>query len=463
MKKISNLAGIVAAAALLCGISACDNSETITMTSAKIEMVGDPIVTDKAAIFQWKDSVANGEILITRQAPGEEEVTISDEWTGWIHNGFVDRVTNKNLLQAGVEYTYRFYNESGVSSARATESTLEMKYGCVERKVKFESIAAPRTKLAPITEEQVKIVKSDLNDKNYESYVSIYVDEKEARTWMTISDKTEDRTYDELWDNEIGGVERFKYDPSHTYEIWVGKWWPGSEDDDERLYDNSDTGIKFDLGATKSKFSFDVWGDSFKAIWSGIKGSTYEVSFEAFDNQGNTVTLKKSKLAADDIKKDVFDTYEVTGKISDLIDTAKTIKMILKETTADKTVYESESSEREILASLTKYTEVDRLYVSYNSILNEEKNEYEEKAFVTLSGANLPDTAKLYRKHEGEVRYTEVTVGLKKDASGNLVAIVPCEGYYTNYDFKAVVTVDNKNWYDWEEGKTEEVVEQYRW
>lgn len=98
MKKISNLAVIFAAAALLCGISACDNTETITMKSAPIEMVGDPIVTDKAAIFQWKDSIANGSIVITRQAPGEEEVTIATTSS----NVFADRVTYSNLLKAGV-------------------------------------------------------------------------------------------------------------------------------------------------------------------------------------------------------------------------------------------------------------------------------------------------------------------------------------------------------------------------
>lgn len=98
MKKISNLAGIVAASALLCGIFGCDNTETITMTSAPIEMVGDPIVTDKAAIFQWKKSLAN-EIVISRQASGEEEVIIAHEEN--IPNGFADRIWEKIRSKPG--------------------------------------------------------------------------------------------------------------------------------------------------------------------------------------------------------------------------------------------------------------------------------------------------------------------------------------------------------------------------
>lgn len=456
MKKISNLAGIVAAAALLCGISACDNSETITMTSAKIEMVGDPIVTDKAAIFQWKDSLTNKDIVITRQAPSEEEITLYKD--GWILNGFVDRVSYDNLLKAGVEYTYRFYNKSDVSAARTTEYTLEKKYSCVERKVTFPSIAPAGTKLAPITKEQVTISKSEVNGHNY---VSIYVDEKEAHPYIDMLDKTtgEKKTISkngwettDLYKDEIGGIEPFEYNPSHDYEITVGKWWredsqnSGSGHDSERYYDNADTAISFDLPATKSgsiSFWISDYSDYFSATWSGKKENTYEVSFEAFDNQGKAVTLKKSKLAAADIKNDAFNNYEVTGKISDLIDTAKTaktIKMILKETAADKTVYESESREREIPAQYTSYTQLKRdyYYDEYNNLISyisdlevyshSEENEdgyYNRYAIVTLKGHNLPATAKLYYKKTWDTNlYTEVTGGLKKDADGNLTAKV---------------------------------------
>ncbi len=187
MKKISNLAGIVAASALLCGIFGCDNTETITMTSASIEMVGDPIVTDKAAIFQWKKSLAN-EIVISRQASGEEEVFID---YGFIYNGIADRVWEGNPLKAGVEYTYRFYNTSDVSAARKAY-TLEKKYSCVERKVKFASIAPAGSNLSPLTEEQVKITKYEGNGTNY---VSVYVDEKEAGVWLNIYDKSLDSAH----------------------------------------------------------------------------------------------------------------------------------------------------------------------------------------------------------------------------------------------------------------------------
>lgn len=217
MKKISNLAGIVAASALLCGIFGCDNTQTITMTSAPIEMVGDPIVTDKAAIFQWKKSLAN-EIVISRQASGEEEVIIAHEEN--IPNGFADRIWEKNPLKAGVEYTYRFYNTSDVSAAREAY-TLEKKYSCVERKVKFESIDPAGTNLSPLTEEQVKITKYEGNGINY---VSVYVDEKEAGVWLNIYDKTDDRWYYDLYNLEVGGIKAFEYDSSHAYEIIVGKW-----------------------------------------------------------------------------------------------------------------------------------------------------------------------------------------------------------------------------------------------
>lgn len=39
----------------------------------------------------------------------------------------------------------------------------------------------------------------------------------------------------------------------------------------------------------------------------------------------------------------------------------------------------------------------------------------------------------------------------------------PYEQYSSYYDFKAVVTMDNAKWYDWEEGKTEEVAEKKHW
>lgn len=457
MKKISNLAGIVAAAALLCGISACDNSETITMTSAKIEMVGDPIVTDKAAIFQWKSSVANGEILITRQAPDEEEVTIAETSS----NVFVDRVTYSNLLKAGVEYTYRFYNINGVSSARTTETTLEMKYGCVERKVTFPSIAPAGTKLDPITEEQVKVVTSELNGHNY---VSVYVDEKESGVWMNINGEGK-------YDDRIGGIEGFIYDASAPCIIWVGKWWPGDSKwndyegaEGKRFYDNSDTGIRIDLAATKNNYlSFDVdeESDSFKLYWSGEKDSKYEVSFEAFDNQGNAVALKKSTVAAADIKNDAFNNYEVTGKLSTLIDTTKpttvkTAKAILKETAKDGTVSESEDEEI-IYDSFTTYTRVyDRLYISKNYDYDENGYPTYKSMNVILSGSNLPATAKLYYKQSGDKLYTEVKDGLKKAEGSDFLTATVSLNKDNSYDFKAVVTMDNAKWYDWEEGKTDE-------
>lgn len=466
MKKISKLAGIVAAAALLCGISACDNSETITMTSASIEMVGDPIVTNKAAIFQWKNSVANS-IVVTRQAPNEEEVTISNGWTGWTDSyGFVDRVMNDNLLKAGVEYTYRFYNTKDISSARTTEYTLEKKYSCVERKVTFPSIDPKGTKLAPITKEQITISTSELNGKNY---VSVYVDEKESRPWIDINDKTTGVRKNELYDIKIGGVEAFEYNPSHRYEIKVGKWYPEDIDEDERYYDPSDSTIKFenfDLGSLKNikdniVLDINPWNDSFKVNWNGEKDCTYEVSFEAFDNQGKAVALKKSTIATADIKKDAFDNYEVTGKVSDLIDitkptTVKTAKAILKETAKDGTISESEDEEI-IYASSTTYTQVyDGLSVHPSYNIDEYYNQTFNGLLVTLSGTNLPATAKLYYKQSGDKLYTEVTDGLKKaEGSNNLTATVSLKEN-NSYDFKAVVTVDNKNWYYWEEGKTEE-------
>lgn len=474
MKKISNLAVIFAAAALLCGISACDNTETITMKPAPIEMVGDPIVTDKAAIFQWKNSVAN-DILITRQAPGEEEVIISNFWTGWINNGFVDRVMHENLLKAGVEYTYRFYNKSDVSSARTTEYTLEKKYSCVERKVTFPSIAPEGAKLARITKEQVTISKSESNGKNY---VSVYVDEKESRPWITINDKTTGVEKNELYDIKIGGVEAFEYSPSHRYEILIGKWYPEDDyEDDERYYDNSYSAIKFenfDLGSLKNiDDNMDLYinssNDSFEVNWNGEKDSKYEVSLEAFDNKGAAVALKKSTIAAADIKNDAFNNYEVTGKLSDLIDltkstTVKTVKAILKETAKDGTVHESED-EDDVDASYTSYTKVyDSLYVSPSYNIDEDFNQIYNGLIVELSGANLPDTAKLYYKRYGESLYTEFKDGLKKaEDSDSLTATVSLDENYSDYNFKAVVTVDNKNWYDWEESKTEEVVEYPRY
>lgn len=496
MKKISNLAGIVAAAALLCGISACDNSETITMTSAKIEMVGDPIVTDKAAIFQWKDSVANGAIVITRQAPSEEEITLYKD--GWILNGFVDRVSYDNLLKAGVEYTYRFYNKSDVSAARTTEYTLEKKYSCVERKVTFPSIAPAGTKLAPITKEQVTISKSEVNGHNY---VSIYVDEKEAHPYIDMLDKTtgEKKTISkngwettDLYKDEIGGIEPFEYNPSHDYEITVGKWWredsqnSGSGHDSERYYDNADTAISFDLPATVAeendvRFNINSWDGTFKVYWNGKKDSKYEISFEAFDNKDEPVTLKSFTIVDDKITRDNFFNCLATGKLSDLIDTTKldtvkTAKATVKEMVTGKTASES-VAEYEIHASYTTYTQlngyyeykdnnrirhIDDLNVNRDSEQNED-GYYNYYAVVTLEGYNLPATAKLYYRKTWDTNlYSEVTGGLKKDAEGRLTAKVPVD-YYSNYDFKAVVTMDNAKWYDWEEGKTEEVAEKKSW
>lgn len=68
----------------------------------------------------------------------------------------------------------------------------------------------------------------------------------------------------------------------------------------------------------------------------------------------------------------------------------------------------------------------------------------------------------MYYKLSDDVLYTEVTGGLKKNDYGELTATVSIE-LNTEYDFKAVVSVENKNWYDWEEGKTEEVVTKLEW
>lgn len=355
-----------------------------------------------------------------------------------------------------------------MSSARTTEYTLEKKYSCVERKVKFESIAPAGTKLAPITEEQVKIVKSELNGCNY---VSVYVDEKESGVWMNINGEGK-------YDERIGGIEGFIYDAYKGCTIWVGKWWPGDSEwndyegsESKRFYDGSDTAISFDLAATKSYLSFDVYpyNDSFEVNWKGEKDSTYEVSFEAFDNKGNAVALKKSTIAAADIKNDAFNNYEVTGKLSDLgIDiekpiTVKTIKANVKETAKDGTVRESED-EDDVDASYTSYTVVDSLGVGYSGYYDDD-GKYIQQANVTLFGTNLPDTAKLYYKRYGETLYTEFKDGLKKaEDSDSLTATVSLDEYdYRNYNFRAVVTVDNKNWYDWEEGKTEETAEYPRY
>ena len=466
MKKISSLAGIAVAAILLCGIFGCNNTETVEMTSASIEMIGDPIVTDKAAIFQWKDSVANGSIIVTRQAPGEEEVTISGEWYSRLNNGFADRVGRNNLLKAGVEYTYRFYNASDVSTARKAY-TLEKKYSCVERKVIFESVAPVGTKLAPITDEQVTITKFEANGKNY---VSVYVDEKEAGCWIDIYNKTYDYKLSDVgYDTNIGGVEGIEYDPYQDYEIRVGKWWPGPENDDEnRYYDASETEKKFDLPATKNDITFDIsyydiiYNDSYKNVsykvsWSGKKGSKYEISFKAFDNKDAEVNLNFPKITDDKIKRDDFYTCLAEGKLSELIDISKavsfkTVKAIVKETAADGTVTESESGEKEIGNWNTTYTVVySNLYISpfYN-----DETKY---VIVSVSGSNLPNTAKLYYKKGDDRLYTEFKDGLKKDESGNLVATISIEDTY--YTFKAIVTMENAKWYDWEEDKTEEVVE----
>ncbi|MDE7292347.1 MAG: hypothetical protein K2N58_09920 [Treponemataceae bacterium] len=483
MKKISNLAGIVAAAALLCGISACDNSETITMTSAKIEMVGDPIVTDKAAIFQWKDSVANGEIVITRQAPGEEEVEIG----GWVHNSrlnetvLVDRVTNKNLLKAGVEYTYRFYNKSEVSSARTTEYTLEKKYSCVERKVKFESIAAAGTKLTPVTKEQVTIVKSETWEGNF---VSIYVDEKEACTWINVYDKTNDSKKDAWYNDNVGGIEGLKYDTSHDYEIEIGKYWPedyAKQPDEERYFNNSDTSITFDLKATKrdnevwiSRFSISPNDNSYEVRWSGKKDSKYEVSFEAFDNKGEEVTLKVSTIVDADIKKDDFYNCLATGKLSDLTGITdltkptniKTVKAILKGTTTDGKLYEIDTREIYISSNHTTYTYVNRKgTIKYESVYNDQTNKYTYSYLITVSGVNLPVTAKAYYKENYDDQLYEKLVDLKKGNDGNLTATVSSVDKPINgiYNAKVIVTVDEAKWYDYEEGNAERVVEEFEY
>ena len=449
MKKISSLAGITVAAILLCGIFGCNNM--IEMTSASIEMIGDPIVTDKAAIFQWKDSVANGGIIITRQAPGEEEVTISDREDGWLNNGFADRVTRNNLLKAGVEYTYRFYNTSDVSAARKSY-TLEKKYSCVERKVTFQSIAPFGTKLAPITDEQVTITKFESNENGY---VSVYVDEKEALFEIGIYNKATS-TYT-LFGARYN-IEGYSYDPCYGCEIWVSKLWPGYENDEDRYYDCSDSAKKFDLPAPKIKndIIFDIDSDSYKVSWSGKKGSKYEISFKAFDNKGAEVNLNFPKITDDKIKRDDFYTCLAEGKLSDLIDISKpvsikTVKAIVKETAADGTVTESESIDK-IDSKYTTYTEVSS--ASFSSTYDGES----KYMGIIVYGGNLPDTVKLYYKKSGEALYTEFNGGLKKDEDGNLVARIPIEENQY-YDFKTVVTMENAKWYDWYEGKTEKVIE----
>ena len=465
MKKISSLAGITVAAILLCGIFGCNNTETIEMTTASIEMIGDPIVTDKAAIFQWKDSVANGNIIITRQAPGEEEVTISDREDGWLNNGFADRVTRNNLLKAGVEYTYRFYNTSDVSAARKSY-TLEKKYSCVERKVTFQSVAPFGTKLAPITDEQVTITKFESNENGY---VSVYVDEKEALFKIVIHNKATS-VYTVF--NAGYNIEGYSYDPCYGCEIWVSKLWPGYENDEDRYYDNSETEKKFDLPATKKEknvidmeININIYSDSYQVAWSGKKGSKYEISFKAFDNKGAEVNLKSLKITDDKIKRDAFYTCLAEGKASDLFDILKpvlikTIKAIVKETAADGTVTESESEEKGIGSWNTAYTEVYYLSISpyYD---NDNETKY---VTVYVYGTNLPDTVKLYYKKSNDALYTEIKDGLKKDEYGsNFVATISIEDGF-DYDFKAVVTMENAKWYDWEEGKTEEVKEStYRW
>lgn len=288
------------------------------------------------------------------------------------------------------------------------------------------------------------------------------------------------------YNERIGGIEGFIYDAYKGCTIWVGKWWPGDSEwngyegsESKRFYDGSDTAISFDLAATKSYLSFDVdpYNDSFEVNWKGEKDSKYEVSLEAFDNKGAAVALKKSTIAAADIKNDAFNNYEVTGKLSDLIDltkstTVKTVKAILKETAKDGTVRESED-EDDVDAYLTTYTRIDeewnyderkyvkKLVVSDIPDINEDGSST-YYANVTLEGANLPATAKLYYKLSWEELYTEFKDGLKKDENGDLTAKVSIE-QYLHYDFKAVVTTDNKNWYDWEEGKTEEVAEKTNW
>lgn len=372
----------------------------------------------------------------------------------------------KNPLKAGVEYTYRFYNTSDVSAAREAY-TLEKKYSCVERKVKFESIDPAGTNLYPITDEQVKITKSEGNGTYY---VSVYVDEKEAGVWIDINDKTDNDYRNELYNQEVGGVEAFEYDPSHSYEIIVGKWWP-CEDEDHKYYTNRDTSKTFTLGAANNisfemeqLYDYETYTSYYNltATWSGKKDSKYEVSFKAYDNKGAAVDLKIPAIADAKIQRDDFYNCLATVKLSDYIDLSeptkvKTIKVVLKETAADGTVSESESEEDDIDADYTTYTYVNYLYVKNDSEHDEESGSYKYTTIATLYGNNLPDTAKLYYKKSWESFYNKVD--LKKDAdSGYLTATLPFDGEweYQSYEYKAIVTAANEKWYDWYEGKTEE-------
>jgi|GEM_PF-6777961 len=59
--------------------------------------------------------------------------------------------------------------------------------------------------------------------------------------------KTDDRWYYDLYNLEVGGIKAFEYDSSHAYEITVGKWWPGA-DENHKYYINKDTEKVFALG-----------------------------------------------------------------------------------------------------------------------------------------------------------------------------------------------------------------------
>lgn len=131
----------------------------------------------------------------------------------------------------------------------------------------------------------------------------------------------------------------------------------------------------------------------------------------------------------------------------------------MKETAADGTVSEIESDGKNIPSNYTTYTYIYNLYVRVDSKYEEESYKY--TTIASLSGVNLPDTVKLYYKQRYGGSFYE-KVDLKKDAdSGYLTATLPFddEWEYQRYEFKAIVIVANDKWYDWDEGKTEEVAE----
>lgn len=215
MKKLLKFFAVPAilALGLLAGcVNDLDSIDLNVTVSTDTPQLDNPKNLGYGVLLTWRQVKDNGRFKVTRQAKGGEEKVIADDLES---NRYFDAVDFGNVLETGVEYTYRVYNLSDKQNHYDYQMVVKDSYA--EKKITLAegSVKAQGEKLPALTADDVMYTFAEVYDDRTSRdrgtfKFSIKDEEKAAYGW----------TWVEITNSETGAkcVDR-KDDGSKTYII----------------------------------------------------------------------------------------------------------------------------------------------------------------------------------------------------------------------------------------------------